>query len=243
MKAVPVTPPAPARPASMHGHSHTLPGQHEHESEPQYGLPEPLPAGETLLWQGAPDWKLLAVRRFHVRKLMVYFGVLLAARLAGDVGDGQSWLLALAGALPLLSLAVLAIVAVGFIAWMSARNTVYTLTDQRVVMRIGIVLTLALNLPLRRMSGAALDLHGGTRGDIALQLQGQDRIAYLHLWPHARRWRFARPEPTLLCVPDAQAVADRLTAAWRVANVQAGVPVQAEAHAAAPQRAPTLAMR
>ena len=28
---------------------------HEHELEPQYGLPERLPATEKILWQGSPD--------------------------------------------------------------------------------------------------------------------------------------------------------------------------------------------
>ena len=30
---------------------------HEHEFEAQPGLPEKLPRGEVILWQGAPNWK------------------------------------------------------------------------------------------------------------------------------------------------------------------------------------------
>ena len=45
----------------------------EHEFEAQYGLPEALPEGEHILWQGAPDWKVLARRVFHTRKVAVYF--------------------------------------------------------------------------------------------------------------------------------------------------------------------------
>ena len=41
-------------------------------------------------------------------------------------------------------------------AWLSARNTVYTITDRRVVMRIGIVLTLTFNLPFKRIAAAGL---------------------------------------------------------------------------------------
>ena len=55
---------------------------HEHEFEPEYGLPEPLPAGERVLWQGSPQWRVMARRTFHVRKLTLYFGVILAARAA-----------------------------------------------------------------------------------------------------------------------------------------------------------------
>ena len=45
---------------------------HEHEFEAAYGLPEPLPKGESILWQGAPDLADLAVRVFHLKKIAVY---------------------------------------------------------------------------------------------------------------------------------------------------------------------------
>jgi hypothetical protein len=130
-------------------------------------------------------------------------------------------------------MAVTALVMVGGIAWFTARTTVYTLTDKRVVMRIGIVLTLSLNLPLRRLEAADLKLHSGEQGDIALRLLKPDHIAYLHLWPHARAWRLARPEPTLLCLPGAQAVARRLTDAWR--SLGAGGTLEAASQAATSQ--------
>jgi hypothetical protein len=99
-----------------------------------------------------------------------------------------------------LLLAAIAVGLVSLIAWFTARTTVYTLTDKRVVMRIGIVLTMSLNLPLRRVEAADLKTTG-RQGDISLRLLKPDHIAYLHLWPHARAWRLARPEPTLLCLP------------------------------------------
>ena len=46
----------------------------EHDFEPIRGLPGPLPEGETILWQGAPDWRVLAVQAFHVRAVAIYFG-------------------------------------------------------------------------------------------------------------------------------------------------------------------------
>jgi hypothetical protein len=243
MKAVSASRPAVHR----HEHRHTAPGQHEHEFEPQYGLPEKLPADEKLLWQGAPDWKALAVQRFHVRKVSVYFGALLAARLAALLSDGMPLGAALFGTLTLSVVAVAGVGLLSFMAWLTARTTVYTLTDKRVVMRIGIALTLALNLPLKRMSGAAMAPLGAGRGDIALRLFGNDRIAYFQLWPHARRWCFSKPEPVLLCLPDAQVVAELLAQAWRDAT---GEPVVAEsaplvASTAVPRgpTAPVLATR
>ncbi len=175
--------------ARSQGHRHSPPGQHEHDHEPQYGLPEALPADEHVLWQGAPAWKTLAVRRFHVRKLVIYFAVLLAARLGTLVSDGQALWPAIKGSLPLVVLSAIAIGLITLIAWFTARTTAYTLTNRRVVMRIGIVLTISLNLPLRRLEAADLRVHTGDIGDVSLRLLKPDHIAYLHLWPHARAWR------------------------------------------------------
>jgi hypothetical protein len=108
------------------------------------------------------------------------------------------WMLLLAGS----ALGMLA-----FIAWLSARSAIYTVTNRRVVMRIGVVLTLTFNIPFKRIAAAGLHLNADGSGDLPLQLAGDDRIAYLHLWPHARPWRVGQPEPMLRCVPDAAAVA------------------------------------
>ena len=192
---------------------------HEHEFEPEYGLPEPLPAGERILWQGSPDWRMLARRAFHVRKLVVYFAVILAIRSATVWSSGGSVADAILAALWLAPLAGAAIGMAAFMAWLSARTTVYTITDKRVVMRVGIVLSLTFNLPYRRIANAALRVDGKhATGDIPLVLAGSDRIAYLHLWPHARPWRVAKPEPMLRSVPDAARVAGILAEAWKRAT-------------------------
>jgi hypothetical protein len=56
--------------------------------EPTPGLPEKLPEGENLLWQGSPDWRALARSAFHVRKVALYFALLLAWTMATDMMDG-----------------------------------------------------------------------------------------------------------------------------------------------------------
>jgi hypothetical protein len=95
-------------------------------------------------------------------------------------------------------------------------------------MRIGIVLTVTFNLPYRSIQNADLRLDGqGSTGDIALQLKAPDRIAYLHLWPHARPWSLARPEPMLRGLPDAAAVAKILSGAWSQATGVAAQPAAA----------------
>jgi hypothetical protein len=211
-------------------HRHTL-HEHEHEFEAAHGLPEPLPPGERLLWQGSPDWRVLARRAFHLRKLAAYFGALLVLRMVLLVDDGAAPGEALRSTGGPLALASLGLALVALMAWLSARSTVYTLTDKRVVMRIGIVLTLTFNIPFKRIAAAGLHLDAGGTGDLPLTLLGPDRIAFLHLWPHARPWRLGKPEPMLRSVPQAALVARLLTEAWSQAT---GVAASAAAAPASP---------
>jgi Bacterial PH domain len=196
---------------------------HEHEFEAAPGLPEALPAGERILWQGTPDWRVLAVQALHVRKLAWYFAAMLALQGLYLLGEPDAQLLR-----PLTisaSLAVMALVLLTLTAWLAARNTLYTLTNKRVVMRIGIVLTLTFNLPLRQIEGAALRDSGKGFGDLSLALKGPDRIAYAHLWPHARAWELRNPQPSLRSIADSAHVGTLVQQAWRDANpgVQAAV--------------------
>lgn len=223
----------------------------EHEFEPQFGLPERLPANERLLWQGQPMPGLVARRIFHLPLVIGYFALMLVWRIAAQLQDGVPVLAALKGSLVMALLAAVAIGVLAALARLAASTTVYTLTDKRVVMRIGIVLTVTYNLPLKHIDAAHLLPLGGRRrggvpataGEIALQLRSDTRIAYLNLWPHARPWLFSRPQPMLRCLPDAQAVAHRLSEAWAAVNAQAARPeagiqvrpaveLQAQGHAA-----------
>jgi len=190
----------------------------EHEFEAQFGLPEKLPANERMLWQGQPLVSQIARRVFHLPVLAAYFGVMLAWRIATQLHDGAAWSEALRGSLVMALLAAVALAILGTLAHTAARTTVYTITDKRVVLRIGIVLTVTYNLPLRSIDAAHLLPLGQGRGEIALALRGDTRIAYLQLWPHARPWQVAKPQPMLRGLADAQAVSDLLVRAWSVAN-------------------------
>jgi hypothetical protein len=201
----------------------------EHEFEPQFGLPERLPPSERLLWQGQPLPGIVARRVFHLPLVCAYFAVMLAWRVGAQLQDGVALLAALSGSWVLALLAAVAIGILAGLARLMASTTVYTLTDQRVVMRIGIVLTVTYNLPLKHLDAAHLLPLSGSQGEIALQLRGDTRIAYLHLWPHARPWLFARPQPMLRGLADAQAVSRLLSEAWAAVNAQAARP-QAAAH-------------
>jgi hypothetical protein len=205
----------------------------EHEFEAEYGLPSPLPAGERLLWQGQPDGARLARDALHWRALTWYFGVILAWRAGFVLTDGGSVLQALVAAAWLLPLAAFAIGIALTLATLIRRTTVYTLTDRRVVMRIGIVLTVTFNLPYRQIDNAALRLGADGLGDIVLTIGGGNRIGYIHLWPHARPWHVRAPQPMLRALPDAQRVAALLARALQ-ANAATAAPESAPAHTPPP---------
>ncbi len=187
---------------------------HEHEFEAALGLPEPLPPGEKLLWQGAPQWQRLALHAFHVGKIAIYFLVMLAIQLAYLIESHASSSAILMSIVKSFLTGSVALAILGAVAWFSSKTTVYTITDKRVVMRVGIVLTLTFNLPHKRIASASMKNFHGTVGDIALCLYPSDRIAWVHLWPHARAWRLAQPEPALRCIKDAEAVGRVLLSAW-----------------------------
>jgi hypothetical protein len=191
---------------------------HEHEFEPQHGLPERLPPDERILWQGSPSFGLLATSAFHVRKVAIYFALLMAWSVASSLADGLGMQAALRHLALAASVYALCLVCLLTMAWWSARTTVYTLTNKRVVMRIGIVLSLTFNLPLKKLAGAAFLPRGQGRGDVALEIAGSDRIGWAHLWPHVRPWQLKSPQPMLRALNEGEAVARQLAEAWAAAT-------------------------
>lgn len=72
---------------------------------------------------------------------------------------------------------------------------------------------MTLNLPYRQVDGVALARLGEKAGMIAIALLPEQRLSWLIQWPHVRGFRFSRPEPSLICLPDADKVANVLSAA------------------------------
>lgn len=185
----------------------------EHEFEPTPGLPERLPTGERMLWQGSPSWRALAVRAMHVRKVGGYFVLLAAWDMYDKMQGGAEWLVALRGATWLLLLGAAAIGVLSLLAWAQARSAIYTITSQRVVLRFGIALPMAVNLPFRLVQSAGIVRHRDGTADLPLLLAPGQRVGYLVTWPHVRPWHFFRVEPALRALPDGERVAAILGAA------------------------------
>ena len=181
--------------------------------EPVRGLPQVLPKGERMLWQGSPRWQDLAVHAFHARKVIWYFAGLTLLAGVLRIAEGDSMAVAILPFQWLMPMGLVAAALLCGLAYLSARTTVYTITTKRVVMRVGMALPVTINLPFAKIDGAALRMFSNGTGDIPLKVSRNDRIAYLLLWPHARPLHFAHPQPALRCVPRADDVASLLSAA------------------------------
>jgi Bacterial PH domain len=186
-----------------------------------YDLPEPLPAGEEVLWQGRPEWRALALRAFHVRKIAIYFSILALWRAVSALIDGASVLSTATSVLWLITLGCAAVGVLMLMAWLSARSTLYTVTTRRILMQFGVALPMTLNIPFRVIGSAAVKTYPDGTGEIPIMITGAERIAYLVLWPYARPWRAARAEPMLRAVPDARHVADIFARALVAASAAA----------------------
>lgn len=175
--------------------------------EPVHGLPEALPEGEHILWQGAPDPMRLAREAWKLNWILGYFAVLAFWRVMASAADFPL-AQALLHAVPfVVAGAVAALIVIG-LARVQAKATVYTLTNRRVAMRIGAALTMTLNLPYVCITNADLALRKSGHGNITFDLSGDGtRISYLMSWPHVRPWKFAPAQPCLRAIPEAAKVA------------------------------------
>ncbi len=170
----------------------------EYDHEPIRGLPGALPEGERILWQGAPDWRVFVRSALYGRWIAGYFALL------------ALWSIANGGFMGALASVVAGFVTYGLLALFAklvGKTTVYTITNRRVVLRIGVALNKCINLPLPMIGSADLRMLGGDHGEIALCPTMPHGLGYLMLWPHARPFRFGLPQPMLRAVPQASEVA------------------------------------
>jgi hypothetical protein len=182
-------------------------------AEPVRGLPEALPEGEHILWQGRPSGFALAINAFRVRWVLAYFIGVTAFRVANLSANGAgsaafnevviSSLVFCAGSLALIFI----------LAFAMSRAAVFTITNERVVMRYGVAIRKYVNAPFKIMKSAKLSMKSARVGDIALQVEGPGNPPYLHLWPFTRPFKFSNPQPTLRGLENPQEVAQILARA------------------------------
>jgi hypothetical protein len=203
----------------------------EYEIEPVKGLPGVLPKDESIVWQGSPDWRVLARGVFHTRLVAGWFVlVALAAFVAGGTG--------LTGAIVTLLVASLGLGLLALLAWAQARSTVYTLTQKRIVMRFGVALPKCVNLPLALIASANVR-PSGDQCDIAFVINGRFPLGWLQMWPHVRPWKVADPQPMLRAV--SASMVPILAETLANADPSLHRPVAAQAEAAATGTAMSVA--
>ncbi|MEM1197355.1 MAG: photosynthetic complex putative assembly protein PuhB [Pseudomonadota bacterium] len=161
-------------------------------------------ADEEVLWRGKPEFLRLAASAFHTTSVAIYFAILSAIAFFNS---------GLASAITVVVMGVAAVLVLTAMAFVCARNSAYIITSHRLVMLIGIAVEKRISVPLKHVHSAKLRLRGKGYGDIALELNADQRLGYLLLWPHARPLRLAHPQPLLRSVPDAQTVAETLAEA------------------------------
>jgi hypothetical protein len=180
---------------------------HDFSFEPQPGLPKPLPQGEDLLWQGSPDPSVLAREAFKANWVLGYLLILTVwrASVAFQAGGfGQS----VAVFLPYLVMALAAYALIRLLARAVARAAIYSITSNRVILRIGAALQVTWTVPFTKVASASLATRPMTgTGTIALELLDGQRISYLALWPHLRPGFGHTVQPAFRCIPDAARVA------------------------------------
>jgi uncharacterized membrane protein len=149
----------------------------EHDFEPIRGLPGDLPQGETILWQGEPDWILMARRVFRVDWVAAYFVLLMMWRVVEGTADGQDLGAALLAAVWVAPIGMVGLGLLMGLAYLNSRTTVYTLTNRRLVMRFGAAMTKAINIPYKIIESAAVNQLADGSGDVALQLMKPNKIS------------------------------------------------------------------
>lgn len=184
-----------------------------HELEPIHGFPEVLPQNESLIWQGSPDFWFIAKRVFYVKQIAFYFALIILVALGLNFGKLSQTELMLNFLLN-FSLALTAMLLILGISFLISSTAVYSLTNKRLVMRIGVVLTVTLNIPFNKIESAELKKYPDGSGEISIKLVSGNKIAYPHLWPHCRGWFFSDPRPLLTCLKKVENVANHFSTLW-----------------------------
>jgi hypothetical protein len=169
-----------------------------------------LPDGEYIVWQGIPDEKALARRVFYSIHISIYLATMVAAHtsyliMRGDsLADWSGMLILQCGA----ALIVLALIS--GLAKLYQKSTIYTLTNERLVILTGAAFSVIIHIPVNKVQAADLrEFRDGT-GDISVTVASDEKLYWLLLWPSVRSW-WSRPvRPLLRNLKDPRLAAEAL---------------------------------
>ena len=184
---------------------------------PRHIGPADLPPGETVLWRGKPDWRHLALDAFGAPWVTFYFVGIGVWHMSTTLHDGGTRAQALADFSTVLLPMAIALSLVSLLAWLSARATVFTVTDRRLVMCYGVALPALINIPLDTVEAMRARRGFAGRGDLTFTLPRKGRLAFHQLWPYARPWHLFPASPMMRAVPRVEEVKLIVAGALRIA--------------------------
>jgi len=213
-------------------------GMTEYEDEPVEGLPDFLPEGETMVWQGRPTVAAMARRVFFIPHLALYFGLLIAGHTVYRLMEGVSAAQVMGTFVWQAGLAVTVLVLLAWLARSYAASVMYTLTSERLVIRSGVALPMMVNIPIEQITAADMRVYRDGTGDIVLTPIADRKLHWVLLWPNVSAW-YSRPiRPLLRGLAEPHRAADAFAAVasqhYRVtAGEQVAVPVRVHTGGAA----------
>jgi hypothetical protein len=164
----------------------------EYEGEPIEGLPEALPEGESLIWQGRPTVGAMLKRVFFVPQLAVYFGLLIGGHTIYRLTESVPMAQVLGTLVWQFGLAAIVLLLLVWLARAYAKSILYTLTSARLVIRSGVALPMMVNIPIEQIIAADLRVHRDGTGDILLRASADRQLYWVLLWPNVSAW-YSRP--------------------------------------------------
>ena len=213
-------------------------GMTEYEDEPVEGLPDFLPEGETMVWQGRPTVAAMARRVFFIPHLALYFGLLIAAHTVYRLMEGVSAAQVMGTFVWQAGLAATVLVLLAWLARSYAASVMYTLTSERLVIRSGVALPMMVNIPIEQITAADMRVYRDGTGDIVLTPVADRKLHWVLLWPNVSAW-YSRPiRPLLRGLTEPHRAADAFAAVasqhYQVtAGEQVAVPVRVHTGGAA----------
>ena len=213
-------------------------GMTEYEDEPVEGLPDFLPEGETMVWQGRPTVAAMARRVFFIPHLALYFGLLIAGHTVYRLMEGVSAAQVVGTFVWQAGLAATVLVLLAWLARSYAASVMYTLTSERVVIRSGVALPMMVNIPIEQITAADMRVYRDGTGDIVLTPVADRKLHWVLLWPNVSAW-YSRPiRPLLRGLAEPHRAADAFAAVasqhYQVtAGEQVAVPVRVHTGGAA----------
>lgn len=213
-------------------------GMTEYEDEPVEGLPDFLPEGETMVWQGRPTVAAMARRVFFIPHLALYFGLLIAGHTVYRLMEGVSAAQVMGTFVWQAGLAATVVVLLAWLARSYAASVMYTLTSERLVIRSGVALPMMVNIPIEQITAADMRVYRDGTGDIVLTPIADRKLHWVLLWPNVSAW-YSRPiRPLLRGLAEPHRAADAFAAVasqhYQVtAGEQVAVPVRVHTGGAA----------